>query len=120
MRSLLTLTAAFIALVLYLEMMDKPAPQPIAAHSKIIRTAPKVAVKHEPVQVIADKKSPLNLRLPTFANLKTQYVDSKNSVLDLFKKEEKPSISYNAELVFDAEKGESITGGKVNITIPFG
>ena len=44
----------------------------------------------------------------------------KYAIPNLFKFSKKPSITYEAELVYDADKGKDITGGKVNITIPFG
>lgn len=128
MRSLLVLSAVFAILVAYLESVGQPrqtAIQPLLS-AKVIRTPSPAG---EPQQTIAKvtppvavQRPPLNLqlKLPLLDSIQQRYTDSKSSVLDLFKRDKKPSITYNAELVFDAEKGEDITGGKINIKIPLG
>lgn len=112
----------------YLERTQpKPmAIQPVVA-AKVIRSQPPPTVGEQVTVVTSPKKAaitrdlkPLNLKLPSLENIQRQYVESNSSVLNLFEKEAGKDITYNAELVFDAASGEDITGGKVNIKIPFG
>ena len=128
MRSLLTLATAFIALAGYLEVVSQPAQATQQAISNpVIRSqSPLIAhnaVKEAPAprKVAANTESkPLNLQLPSFGELKVQFTEGKEQALNFLKKDEKPRISYNAELLFDEEKGEDIVGGQVHINIPFG
>lgn len=141
MRSLLILATVFALLVTYLEstMTRTPdsahlvttssvirTPLPVKPPQKILNKTSVATQKNEvtaPIQ--ASLKSPLNLKLPLVDAIKRQYAaglagKTQRSLLNLFKKEIKQQISYSAELVYDAEKGENITGGKVNIRIPLG
>ena len=130
MRSLLVLSAVFALLVTYLESMGQPRQttiQPLLT-AKVIRAplnSPQTIVQEQKAAVAAalvTRQTPLNLtlKLPSLNIIQQRYIDSKSTVLDLFKPSKKETITYNAELVFDAETGEDITGGKVNIKIPFG
>ncbi len=135
MQSLIVLSIVFSLLAAYLEAMSQPQQasiQPLLT-AKVIRTAPS---SHTTKQINNDREhklasakanptslsAPLNLKLqlPLLKDIELQYNESKSSMLNLFQQRHKEAITYNAELVFDAEKGENITGGKVNIKIPFG
>lgn len=133
MRSILVLCVAFVTLVTYLETMGRQSDigeTRSSLVSRVIRTpsTPKIEVKQTETastvnkSMVASATAPLNLKLKltTFNKLRLHYNDSKTSLKNLFKPVDKTEISYNAELVYDAEKGENITGGKVNIKIPFG
>lgn len=71
-------------------------------------------------ELVNNKKIDLNLTIPTQSRSELLLRNKNYSMPNLFKFSKKPTITYEAELVYDAEKGEDITGGKVNITIPFG
>ena len=67
------------------------------------------------------------LQLPTKQQYRpTQWGEAANndklkkplSLRNLFKKRKVPGVSYRAELVYDAVKGEDITGGKVHFKFP--
>ncbi len=61
---------------------------------------------------------PLNLQVPSLETIQQSLDTGKSRLMDLFDRRNPNRISYDAELVYDAEKGEDITGGKVNIKIP--
>ncbi len=141
MRSLLILATVFVLLGAYLESTATRAPDNarLTAIAKVIRTPilaepARVTPSEEAVATAANTlrashqqtvASPLNLKLPLVDAIKRRYVagfvgKTQRSLLNLFKKEERQEISYSAELVYDAERGENITGGKLNIRIPLG
>lgn len=133
MRSLLVLTAVFTLLVAYFEQTATEAHASLASYqpAKVIRTVKTAAAKpsiDKPVQIAKAAPQPetrsaldldLNLSLPSMQDT-TQALETKaTSLLNLFKEQgSKQKVTYNAELVFDRETGEEITGGKVNIKIP--
>ncbi|MGK0501154.1 MAG: hypothetical protein ACJAYG_002810 [Oceanicoccus sp.] len=92
------------------------------AGSKVIRdvTAPLSPIQSVsyPQQQQRPLRPSLNLRIPDLVRFESHQLNNQASSFDLFNAKPKSSISYNAELVFDADKGESITGGKINIRIP--
>ena len=87
-------------------------------HQSIVAIAPKTVISPTP----KDKsiKAPLDLNLPSLVNTTTIAIQPPIPTSDLFKATSKETISYNAEIIWDAKKGEDITGGKINILIPFG
>jgi hypothetical protein len=131
MQTLITLGIAFSLLATYCES----SVQAVASHSysgKVVRSAPLLPTSSDP-QLIEQISSniietteqvetfqPLNLTVPAVKTFHRFYQPTKKSILKLAKRSAKPQITYNAELVYDLEKGEDITGGKVNIKIPFG
>ncbi|ARN74634.1 hypothetical protein [Oceanicoccus sagamiensis] len=126
MRSLLTLTLAFALLVAYMETM---APETQAAMTaptlaKVVRTSPTtVEIDFTATTKPAKSARELNLNLPSLIDIEQSFSAPENTGLDIFAKAakdntKKDAISYNAELVFDAEKGEEVTGGKIHIKIP--
>jgi hypothetical protein len=133
MHAIITLSIAFSVLVTYLENTVNPE-QPVASLSSeptVIRTAKiaEVNVEQAPKQVThASEKAvemvraitPLNLSIPFSQSNDTLKFQRSKPVIDLFNYSGKPEVTYNAELVYDAEKGEDITGGKINIRIPLG
>lgn len=143
MRSLFLLASVFVLLVGYLEstMITAPASVQLTTMTSVIRTPlrvqpPKTAaidVNHAtlPTQVndVApirqSAKSSLNLKLPSENAVKWRdstglAANAQRRLMNLFKKEVREQVSYSAELIYDAEKGENITGGRVNIRIPLG
>lgn len=124
MQSLLVLTAVIAILATYLESVtpgshDRTLSPTVA---KVIRSSNPTS-EPAPVASIARETSPsilpLNLRLPTLQDLQWRIQDAQGTNPNLFQKTtEDEDISYSAELVFDAEKGEDITGGRLNIKIP--
>ena len=123
MQSLLVLTAVFAMMASYLETTQpEQSSTPQLTMAKIVRSQTPLQTEEKPLTVIAANhpKVPLNLKLPTVDSIEQYYFNSQTSVMKLFKADNSPEISYNAELVYDIEKGENITGGKVNVTIPFG
>lgn len=134
MRSLLLLTLAFTLLVAYCETVLRPGTSHayLAANHQIVRTtqpAIEPASPAEPAVAVTINNPQTEPNLPLLLNLdiphspkpfKFNTLLPKRSALKLRKAAKKPTVSYNAELVYDIEKGENITGGKVNITIPFG
>ncbi|MEH6912327.1 MAG: hypothetical protein V7459_17230 [Oceanicoccus sp.] len=140
MRSLLMLATVFALLVGYLEttMVKAPDSVQLKTVSSVIRTPvlvkpPQPAPVEAVIAVIARQendvatpaKRPLNLKLPTIDQIKQRYSarfarKTQQNPMNLFRREDTQEISYSAELVYDAERGENITGGKVNIRIPLG
>lgn len=132
MQSLLVLTTVIALMATYLDTMEAKQPglvlSPKAA--KIIRThAYSESATHAYAQTVTVETAitedierlilPLNLRLPTRQDLQWRIQSSQQSNPNLFQKTSRDDqITYSAELVFDADKGEDITGGKVNIKIP--
>lgn len=95
-------------------------PKPVMT-SEIVKPSPKktdsVAIA-QPVNKTFSKRI-LDLKLPKLNNVPSIF-KTQSRVRNLFIKTEREEITYKAELVYDADKGEDITGGKVNIEIPFG
>ena len=125
MHSILVLTAVFAMMVTYLENnQPKQGVFQQPAIVKVIRSPRNQPIIEQEAIIVASpaQKPPaaLNLTLPSLERLQQHYAKSKSSVMNLFKANDSPEITYNAELIYDAESGEDITGGKVNITIPFG
>ena len=143
MRSLFLLASVFVLLVGYLESttITAPASVQLTTMTSVIRTPLRVQppktdaidVNHAtlPTQVndVApirqSAKSSLNLKLPSENAVKWRdstglAANAQRRLMNLFKKEVREQVSYSAELIYDAEKGENITGGKVNIRIPLG
>lgn len=126
MQSLLVLTTVIALLATYLETVaPKQHSQALRTHAaKVIRSHPRTTelttVRTTTTATEIDQSIlPLNLRLPTLQDLQWRIQDSQQSSRNLFQKTSRDDdISYSAELVFDAEKGEDITGGKLNIKIP--
>jgi hypothetical protein len=137
MRSILVLTAVIALLATYLESTGRPGnnlvPKPFIA--KVIRSQNHQAARavsgqahyikrtvHAVVHttVSSIQTQALNLKLPYLMGIQGNYNSHKSTLLNLFNRKRSPEISLNAELVYDADKGEDITGGKVNVTIPFG
>lgn len=77
-------------------------------------TVAKTAAKPKPQRRVLD------LSIPSIDDTTDISFPSKRRANWLKKVNPKETISYNAELVFDAKEGSSITGGKVNIRIPLG
>jgi hypothetical protein len=123
MRSLFLLACTFVLLVTYLESMRHDQPQAVQTLQpiKIIRTPPSTkAVSGSSIAVPEQHTPTLNLSLPPPTDIHQPYQQAKTPLLELFKQPNQPGISYNAELIFDDDKGETITGGKIHIKIPFG
>lgn len=127
MRSLLVLSVCFALLAVYLEQTAPQAHAALASHqpAKVIRhlTEPQAAqVAVQPAVTIHKAEirndSPLNLTLPAIQGTDLSLDSRSSSMLNLFDYRGKEKVSYNAELVFDRETGEDITGGKVHIKIP--
>lgn len=132
MRSLLIITAAFAFLAAYLEAMSNHdlAAQTVPVSYKVIRTQTQPianvttsnAVKSPSNQATTlqlDKVKPLNLSIPNQTSYLQHISEQRRAAINWFKpRNSEAEITYNAELVFDSEKGEEITGGKVNIRIP--
>lgn len=67
--------------------------------------------------------SSLDLTLPLLSAIKRRVSASfigttQSNLLNLFQRQARQQIRYSAELVYDAARGENITGGKFNIKIP--
>ena len=143
MRSLFFLATVLVLLVGYLEStkITAPASVQLTTMTSVIRTPlqvqpPKTAaidVVHATLPAQANDvapipqsaKSSLNLKLPSenavkWRNSTGLTANAQRRLMNLFKKEVGEQVSYSAELIYDAEKGENITGGKVNIRIPLG
>lgn len=137
MRSLLTLTFSFALLTAYLEWVAPAAQQQANTSqlSQIVRaqSAPveqtdtkhnseslaKAPLKQRPI--ISKAFRVLNLSLPEGAVTDNSAIHlPAQLVLESSQQNAANKIRYNAELVYDLDKGEDITGGKVNIEIPFG
>jgi len=98
-------------------------PTKTAATHVVHATLPAQANDVAPIPQSA--KSSLNLKLPSENAVKWRdstglTANAQRRLMNLFKKEVGEQVSYSAELIYDAEKGENITGGKVNIRIPLG
>jgi len=143
MRSLFFLATVLVLLVGYLEStkITAPASVQLTKMTSVIRTPlqvqpTKTAATHVvhatlPAQandvapIPQSAKSSLNLKLPSENAVKWRdstglTANAQRRLMNLFKKEVGEQVSYSAELIYDAEKGENITGGKVNIRIPLG
>ena len=143
MRSLFFLATVLVLLVGYLEStkITAPASVQLTTMTSVIRTPlqvqpTKTAATHVvhatlPAQandvapIPQSAKSSLNLKLPSENAVKWRdstglAANAQRRLMNLFKKEVREQVSYSAELIYDAEKGENITGGKVNIRIPLG
>lgn len=136
MRSLLTLSFSFALLAAYLEWaapvqhQDKPSQLSQIVRSQSVPTPRADIVSnsdayHNTAQqpVTATKKALriLNLKLPMGAITDNSAIHLPSQlVLESSTANTANKIRYNAELVYDLDKGEDITGGKVNIEIPFG
>ena len=143
MRSLFFLATVLVLLVGYLEStkITAPASVQLTTMTSVIRTPlqvqpTKTAATHVvhatlPAQandvapIPQSAKSSLNLKLPSENAVKWRdstglTANAQRRLMNLFKKEVGEQVSYSAELIYDAEKGENITGGKVNIRIPLG
>ena len=143
MRSLFFLATVLVLLVGYLEStkITAPASVQLTTMTSVIRTPlqvqpTKTAATHVvhatlPAQandvapIPQSAKSSLNLKLPSenavkWRNSTGLTANAQRRLMNLFKKEVGEQVSYSAELIYDAEKGENITGGKVNIRIPLG
>ena len=128
MQSLILLAAVFTLMATYLEATtaEHSASPPISTARVVPAAMPALPTNLQPQKISqsiakAINATPLNLSIPSLNSAQQQYYShSKTLVIDLFKADESPKVSYHAELVYDLEKGENITGGKVNVTIPFG
>lgn len=143
MRSLFFLATVLVLLVGCLEStkITAPASVQLTTMTSVIRTPlqvqpTKTAATHVvhatlPAQandvapIPQSAKSSLNLKLPSenavkWRNSTGLTANAQRRLMNLFKKEVGEQVSYSAELIYDAEKGENITGGKVNIRIPLG
>lgn len=128
MRSLLVLTMAFALLITYFEQTSPQANALVASSqpARVIRDSIQSGEldRQEATEQVAKsdpapkQKSPLNLDLPSLEATTHAMETRASNLLDLFKHQTRQKVTYNAELVFDRETGEEITGGKVNIKIP--
>lgn len=133
MQPLAVLSAVFALLVGYLEWAT-PAPgastyqQPLQTviryTSAPTRTAttPSTAPARQTATQVASSR-PLILALPDIGESSGDTLltvpGNETPLSDLFEqKSARERVTYNAELVFDRETGEDVTGGKVNIKIP--
>ena len=90
------------------------------AKTDVVETV-KPTVKKPTIAKVETKKRPLNLTIPLHHEpLSLTFPEQRQKLQWQKKSAQNKEISYNAELVFDAKEGSSITGGKVNIRIPFG
>jgi hypothetical protein len=130
MRYVFALIAGFIALGLYLEQQpssvnavaSKIQQQPIQRAAEIAVATEKPALKAEqrPTQVAKRTAKSLNLELPHQVVDSAQLHFPSQHPWQNTGRSDRERIRYEAELVYDLEKGEDITGGKVSILIPFG
>ena len=127
MQSLILLAAVFTLMTTYLETTTaEHSASPQMSTAKAVPAAMPALSANLQTQKISQPIAkaintiPLNLSIPSLNSAQQYYSHSKTLAIDLFKADESPKISYHAELVYDLEKGENITGGKVNVTIPFG
>lgn len=132
MQALVVLSTVFALLAGYLEWWaPSHQPESMAATHLVIRTAaPAVVTTPDalPIPLVAKRSTetrstkPLNLALPSTLDAEHTSLNQHNgngTLRDLFERRtERERVTYNAELVFDRESGEDITGGKVNIKIP--
>lgn len=135
MQPLIVLSAAFAFLVTYLEWNPDSSSQLQADYvfaAEVIRdaSANPISSKERRAAGAADmrtvKTAPqsrkpldLDLALPIPMDTAVSAPIKENSLsIDLFETRQREGISYEAELVFDRETGEDVTGGKVNIRIP--
>jgi hypothetical protein len=116
-------------------MIKAPDGVQLKTISSVIRTPlPVQPPQQGPVEVVIARqendvkpqaKQSLNLKLPLIDKIKQRYSagfarKTQQNPMNLFRRGDTQEISYSAELVYDLEKGENITGGKVNIRIPLG
>lgn len=123
MRSLLILGLSFALLVAYMETIVQPVQANTMQQqgfAKVVREPAKSPIPKPQTEQTSHEKitAALNLKLPSVDDFQQHFSQSKFSLMNIFKQKSKDDISYNAELVFDAESGESITGGKIHIKIP--
>jgi len=130
MRSILTLTFSFALITAYLEWIAPAANQQAGATqlSQIVRSQAAPITRNNSALAAAGgigerpivKKAirALNLSLPSDNLLGSPELNQPSQLV--LEEDTSKKIRYNAELVYDLEKGEDITGGKVNIEIPFG
>lgn len=123
MRSLLILGLSFALLVAYMEAIVQPAQANTVQQTGFAKVVREQAIlptpKAQTEQTRREKiTAALNLKLPSAGDFQEHFSQSKFSLVNVFEQKSTEDISYNAELVFDAEKGESITGGKIHIKIP--
>lgn len=98
----------------------KAAAVPREKDQTAVASAPETQAQATPSSI-----NSLNLKLPSLQTISSRYRASKpyqaqQTLFNLFRKRNEPEIRYSAELVYDLDKGEDITGGKVNIQIPLG
>ena len=140
MRTLLLLSAVFSLLAVYLECnpLRTCAPTAHTASATVVRdrhaTVEAAAdfsreenpAQHKPTVASADRAAdnddtvhlPLNLQLPGVESIQHSLDTGKSALIDIFKRRNQHKVTYKAELVYDQQTGEDITGGKVNIRIP--
>lgn len=131
MQALVVLSTVLALLAGYLEWWA-PSPHtgsPAVAHVVIRSTqaAPSAAgtstlrQQQSVAHTVTRIDKPLNLALPATDDSPASLIleAGGRSLNDLFEgRTERERVTYNAELVFDRETGEDITGGKLNIKIP--
>lgn len=137
MQPFIVLSTAFVFLVSFLEW-HHPAPQgpkPYTMTMAVVRDQPvaverAVAPPANPASTTPQtreiaktsathKPRPLDLRLPASTKNEKSSLNIGNAAFsDLFESRGNTGVSYDAELVYDRQTGEDITGGKVNIKIP--
>ena len=122
MRSLLTLTLAFALLVTYMEIIaPTQAAMVPSTTAKVVRTASTTPTLIATAPKAEAPQPKLNLSLPALDILEQPFNSQQTSKTGIFNPKQdsdKTAVSYNAELVFDAKKGEQVTGGKIHIKIP--
>ena len=88
------------------------------------------ASNQSPEKELANISLPINLSLPnrSFSTTDSPFIQPTTPILDgdsselsrlLNNANQGSKVTYEAELVFDRNRGEDITGGKINIKIPF-
>ncbi len=128
MQAVMILTVAFALLTGYLEHTTSEAEASsssvMASVVRINQALPEVPVpvpeqqvytfQHTAVTPALDLSLPFNLREgPAYQRQPSSFINRINQ-----RKTDREKVTYEAELVFDAHKGEDITGGKINIKIP--
>jgi hypothetical protein len=123
MRSLLILGLSFALLLAYMETIVQPTDSNIIqqkSFAKVVRDQAISPTLHNPAKQPSHEKirAILNLELPSTGGFQESFTQSKFALMNVFEQKSSNEITYNAELVFDADKGENITGGKIHIKIP--
>lgn len=131
MQPIAVLSAVFALLVTYLEwvspnpqLANQPLVQAVVRDHVVAQVQTKAVTPTQPARtaLVAKTAKPLNLELPTSVEAIQQSLgeDQQQPLLNGLFEERTASerVTYNAELVYDRETGEDITGGKVNIKIP--